>query len=122
MILITLVALMPNVYADSVYEIVSTKFKDDINYPSQLKAMQSLDHIVSSFSGFESRQYYYSHELNRWTDVVIWTDQNAAIEASKDAFNNEVALAVFSMMEEGSQIFSYNRLVGKTDRVEDVIP
>lgn len=120
-ILITLAVFLQNAYADSVYEIVSTKFKDGIHYPSQLKAMQSLDSIVSSFSGFVSRQFYYSDELNRWTDIVIWTDQGSAIEASKQAFNNSEAFKVFSLMDEGSQIFSYNRLVGKTEISVDAL-
>ncbi|WP_438465703.1 hypothetical protein [Marinomonas sp. PE14-40] len=112
----TFIALSSNLYAEPIYEIVSTKFNEGIEYPAQLKAMQKLDSVVSTFEGFESRRYYYSADLNRWTDIVTWQDVTLAIAASKQAFNNETALNVFSMMEDESQIFSYNHLIGTLDK------
>ena len=112
----TLLTLSSNLYAEPVYEIVSTKFKEGIDYSTQLQAMQTLDALVSRFKGFESRHYYYSADLNRWSDIVTWQDEGLAVEASKHAFTNETALGVFSMMDEGSQIFSYNRLIGSLNK------
>lgn len=111
-------ALSFNLYAEPVYEIVSAKFKEGISYPAQLKAMQTLDRVVSQFEGFESRRYYYSDALNRWTDIVTWQNESLATQASQQAFSNDAALGVFGMMDESSQIFSYNSLIGTLNKSE----
>jgi hypothetical protein len=98
--------------AEDVYEIVSAKFKAGINFEDQQKAMAQLNSIVKEFEGFKSRDYFYSSELDRWTDLVIWTDLASAKKASEQLPSNELATEVFSLLDDTSVIFSYNSRIG----------
>ncbi len=99
--------------ADS-YEIVMTKFKDEISYEEQAEAMSRLNEVVNNFEGFKSRDYFYSHEANRWVDFVSWTELALAKKASKIAPTIEIAAEIFSLMDESSAIFSHYTRVGGT--------
>lgn len=100
-------------FAQQSYEIVMTKFKDNISYEEQQAAMEKLNNIVINFSGFVSRDYFYSEDLQQWVDVVQWQDLAAAKAASEQAMNNPDAIAVFSLMDESSMSFSHYRHMGK---------
>ena len=98
--------------AEDVYEVVSAKFKSGINFEDQQKAMARLNNVVKEFEGFKSRDYFYSSELNRWTDLVIWTDLALARKASEGLPSVEIAAEVFSLLDENSVIFSYYNRIG----------
>ncbi|MGX9416209.1 hypothetical protein ACXJY6_12020 [Vibrio sp. RC27] len=97
----------------STYEIVSTKFIDGIEYHEQKLAMETLNSVVQRFEGFQSRRYFYSEELNRWTDIVVWENANLAQAASMQAMENAKAQKVFSKMDIESSIFSHYQAVGQ---------
>lgn len=93
--------------ADDAFEIISLQFKTDVSLEQQQQAMSSLNDIVKEFSGFKSRDYFYSQENGRWIDFVVWSDIKLAKKASAEAMQNPAAGAVFSLMDESSMIFSY---------------
>ena len=93
--------------ADDAFEIISLQFKSEVSLEQQQQAMSSLNDIVKEFSGFKSRDYFYSQENGRWIDLVVWSDINLAKQASADVMQNPAAGAVFSLMDENSMIFSY---------------
>jgi hypothetical protein len=97
--------------ADS-YEIVVTKFKDDISHDAQVEAMSRLNDVVSQFDGFKSRDFFYSAEIDRWIDLIAWRDVQSAKKASETLPTNRVAGEVFSLMDESSLLFSHYKRVG----------
>lgn len=108
----TAVVLASSVSAASTFEIVNTKFVDGVNYQEQQEAMESLNTIVKHFDGFQSRHYFYSEELNRWTDIVVWESAELAQSATVKAMENPKAQQVFSKMDMDNTIFSHYQSVG----------
>ena len=98
--------------AEPTYEIVHTKFKSEISVEKQKELMAELNQVVQKFDGFESRNYFYSEELDAWVDIVIWTNSQAALAANTLAMENAEALKVFASMDEKNMIFSHYKQIG----------
>ena len=109
---LTTAVLASSVSAASTFEIVNTQFIAGVSYQEQQKAMDSLNSIVKHFDGFQSRSYFYSEELNRWTDIVIWESLELAKSASVKAMEDPHAQQVFSIMDMETTIFSHYRSIG----------
>lgn len=107
--------LSTNVNASVIYEIVNTRFNSEIDYSQQQEAMESLNSVVSAFDGFQQRRFFYSKELNRWTDIVIWDSLPQAKQASEQAMANPIAQQAFSKMDMKETLFSHYHLVGSID-------
>lgn len=97
--------------AEPTYEIVHTKFKSDISVEKQIELMAILSQVVQKFEGFESRNYFYSGELDAWVDVISWTSSQQAKAANELAMQNAEALKVFALMDEKNMIFSHYKKV-----------
>lgn len=111
-VLVMVLAISPS-FAQQSYEIVITKFKEHVSYKEQQAAMGKLNTIVIGFSGFISRDYFYSEDLQQWVDLVQWEDLEAAQAASKQVMNNPEALSVFGLIDESNMSFSHYRHMGK---------
>jgi hypothetical protein len=98
-------------FAEPTYEIVHTKFKPDISVEKQIELMAVLSQIVQKYEGFESRNYFYSVELNAWVDVVTWASSLHAKQATDLAMKNAEALKVFAYMDEKNMIFSHYKRI-----------
>jgi len=98
--------------AEDVFEIVTTKFKEEVPLAEQKKEMAKLNDIVKQYEGFKSRDYYYSPGNGRWFDFVVWSDLDLAKKASEQAMKNPTAGAIFAKMDENTMIFSYYEKVG----------
>lgn len=101
-----------SVSAESIFEIVNTRFIDGVDYQKQQEAMESLNSVVKQFDGFQSRSYFYSEELDRWTDIVIWESAELAQSATVQAMENPKAQQVFSIMDMENTIFSHYQSIG----------
>ena len=99
-------------FAEPTFEIVHTKFKPEISVEKQKELMATLSQIVHKFDGFESRNYFYSKELNAWVDVVTWNNSQSALVANELAMKNADALKVFAYMDETHMIFSHYKRIG----------
>ena len=99
------------VSAEPTYEIVHTKFKPEISVEKQKELMATLSQIVQKFDGFESRNYFYSKELNAWVDVVTWNNPRSALAANELAMKNAEAFKVFAYMDEKNMIFSHYKRI-----------
>ncbi|MFC1236445.1 hypothetical protein [Vibrio sp. F74] len=108
----TAAILASSVSAASTFEIVNTKFIDGVNYQEQQEAMESLNSVVKHFDGFQSRSYFYSKELNRWTDIVVWENAELAQSATLKAMENPKARQIFSKMDMENSIFSHYQSIG----------
>jgi hypothetical protein len=97
--------------AEPTYEIVHTKFKSEISFEKQKELMVTLNQIVQTFEGFESREYFYSEELDSWVDIVTWASSQSAITANDLAMKNADALKVFAYMDENNMIFSHYKMI-----------
>ena len=108
----TAAMLASSVSVASTFEIVNTQFVKGVDYPEQQAAMESLNSIVKHFDGFQRRSYFYSEELNRWTDIVVWDSLDLARSASEKAMEDPKALQVFSKMDMENTIFSHYQSIG----------
>lgn len=109
---ITTAALTTSASATSVFEIVNTQFVEGVSYQEQQEAMESLNSIVKYFDGFQSRDYFYSEELNRWTDIIVWENSDLAQSATVKAMENPKAQEVFSKMDLEKTLFSHYQSIG----------
>lgn len=108
----TTATLASPVSGASIFEIVNTQFIDGVDYREQQEAMESLNSVVRQFDGFQSRSYFYSEELNRWTDIVIWESEELAQSATVKAMENPRAQQVFSIMDMEKSLFSHYQSIG----------
>lgn len=111
--LIGALVMTGSVAAKESYEIVNTKFNDGVSYEEQHRSMLELNQVVSTFKGFKSRHFYYSRDDNRWADIVVWENKESAKAASVEVMNNPTAMAVFSMMDLESSLFSHYERIGE---------
>lgn len=92
---------------NNTFEIIALQFQAGIDFAAQETAMQKLNPIVQTASGFVSRDYYYSEENGHWIEFITWEDEAAAKQASADMMKNENALAVFGMVDQKTMLFSH---------------
>ena len=92
---------------NNTFEIIALQFQTGIDFSAQETAMQNLNPIVQTASGFVSRDYYYSEENGHWIEFITWEDEAAAKQASADMMKNESALAVFGMVDQKTMLFSH---------------
>jgi hypothetical protein len=106
--------MLPSSYpiAGDVFEVVSFKFIEGIDIEVQTKYMTQLNDFVSSFEGFKSRDFFYSSEIGRWIDLVVWSDLKFATKASDALMKDPVAGAIFSKIEKKSMVFSHYMRMG----------
>ncbi|MDB1124704.1 hypothetical protein [Vibrio algarum] len=104
--------LASSISSASTFEIVNTQFVEGVSYQEQQEAMESLNSVVKHFDGFQSRSYFYSEELNRWTDIIVWENADLAQSATVKAMENPEALEVFSKMDSENTIFSHYQSIG----------
>ena len=93
------------------YEIVSFKYKGDVPFEVQQQSTESLNEVVSSFEGFQSRQFFYSDENHRWFDLVVWDSIEDAKLATEKAMADPRALKVFALMDENSALFAHYKKI-----------
>lgn len=98
--------------AEHAFEIISLQYKPEVTFEQQQKAMLSLNDIVTSFEGFISRDYYYSQELGRWIEFIVWESEVLAKKASEQVMSNPQALEAFSLVDEKTMIFSHYQHMG----------
>ncbi len=98
--------------AENKYEIVFTKFKATTTFAQQEQAMSSLNEVIQPYSGFISRDYFYSEANQQWVDFILWDSEHAAKHAAEDVMQQPAALEVFGLMDEGASIFSHYVKVG----------
>lgn len=89
------------------HEIVSFKFRGNIEKEIQIKMMKDLDHTIELFPGFIKRSYYYSNELDRWIDHIIWSNLNMAQESGKKILEHPEASPIFKLIEDDTMIFTH---------------
>ena len=103
-----------DVNTSDAFEVVSLKFKDSISLETQQESMQKLNTVINQFSGFKSRDYFYSAENEYWIDFVVWSDIKLAHEASQQVMQNPLAGEVFALIDEQSMLFSHYQHRGGT--------
>ena len=94
------------------FEIISLQFKSDTSLKQQQAAMLGLNDLVSILEGFKSRDYFYSEDNGRWVEFISWSNADLAKQASEAMMKNEQALALFSLIDQTSMIFSHYQHVG----------
>lgn len=104
--------ITPNTPTDNAFEIVSFKFNDDVSLDAQKHFMENLNSVVANYEGFKSRNYFYSADNGRWIDVVVWSDEKLAKQASQHAMKDPAIGEIFSKMDEKSMIFSHYNYIG----------
>ena len=96
------------------FEIIALQFRDDIEFVDQEAAMAKLNTVVKTAEGFQSRDYYYSEENGHWIEFIVWDNEASAKAASANMMKNEDALAVFSLGEQTTMLFSHYQHKGGT--------
>ena len=94
------------------FEIISLQYKSDVSFEQQQQTMASLNDIVTGFVGFISRDYYYSQDMGRWIDFIVWENEALAKQASEQVMSNPKALEAFSLVDETSMIFTHYQHMG----------
>ena len=89
------------------FEIIALQFRNDVTFEDQETAMASLNPIVQTAPGFQSRDYYYSEENGHWIEFIVWKDDASAKAASKAMMSNDEAIAVFCLIDEKTMLFSH---------------
>lgn len=98
---------------ESVFEIISLKFQDQVAFEEQQQVMLALNPVVSEFEGFKARDYFYSEENQYWIDFIVWDNLALAKKASEAIMSNTVATDIFALIDERSMLFShYTRING----------
>lgn len=106
-----------NLSDQDVFEVVSLKFIEEVGIEEQAMLMTQLNDFLNNFEGFKSRDFYYSAEMGRWIDFVVWSDLKCAKKASEAIMNDEKAGMILSKMDEKSMIFSHYKRVGGAKRI-----
>ncbi|PHS00838.1 MAG: hypothetical protein COA68_04190 [Oceanobacter sp.] len=96
------------------FEIIALQFRDNVEFADQEAAMANLNTVVKTAAGFQSRDYYYSEENGHWIEFIVWDNEASAKAASANMMKNEDALAVFSLVEQTTMLFSNYQHKGGT--------
>jgi hypothetical protein len=83
-----------NIYVEIVtYQLAPGAVKE--NY---LPAVHALQEEVQKLEGFLSRRVFYSSAAGRWTEVVEWSNQEAAKQAEQCFMKHPVIAAGFALI------------------------
>ena len=96
------------------FEIIALQFRNDIEFEDQEAAMAKLNTVVKTAEGFQSRDYYYSEENGHWIEFIVWDNEASAKAASANMMKNKDALAVFSLIDQTTMLFSHYQHKGGT--------
>lgn len=89
------------------HEFVVFSFRAEVGRAQQRELMASVDPFVASQPGFVARHAYFSEELGRWIDHVVWRDAESAKAAAALAMKDPSMAPLMSRIDEATVSFGH---------------
>ncbi len=87
-------------------ELVIFKTKPGFTQSEVIEAANAVNPVVKEFKGYIGRKLAISKD-GTWTDIVYWTDLEAAEHAAQEIMKSETCQKFFGMIDEKSMTFMH---------------